>query len=171
MLQTIISKAIRYFTIVQELNFENILLCIKDLTQHRINPNPSHHMMKSTIIASAFVLAATSSTTSAFTPSPHSPSINAFHSRAPSSKVENNPQNGKVVAFPPLNMSSETEAKSNNNNPINNFLGNLFKRENEVEVVEPEKPKIPDFVVSSDYTLSYLFAAIGLFVIFTSPGT
>ena len=54
-------------------------------------------------------------------------------------------------------------------NPFSNFLGGLFPK-SEVSV-EPEKPKIPDFVVDSDYTLSYVFGALGLFIIATSPGT
>lgn len=51
-------------------------------------------------------------------------------------------------------------------NPMD-FFSNLFpKQQKEVEEV---KPKIPDVVVDSDYTLSYVFAAIGIFIILTSP--
>jgi len=35
----------------------------------------------------------------------------------------------------------------------------------------PEKPKIPDVVVDSDFTLSYVFAAIGIVIALTNPGT
>ena len=53
-------------------------------------------------------------------------------------------------------------------NPFANFLGGLLPKPE--KLAEPEKPKIPDVVVDSDYTLSYVFGALGLFIIATSPG-
>lgn len=48
------------------------------------------------------------------------------------------------------------------------FLSGLFpKKENVAE--EPKKTKLPDVVIDSDYTLAYIFAAIGVFIILTSP--
>jgi len=47
------------------------------------------------------------------------------------------------------------------------FLGSLFPQQSKESVAE--KPKIPDVVISSDFTLSYVFGAIGIFIILTSP--
>lgn len=56
---------------------------------------------------------------------------------------------------------------SSNKNPVQSFFDGIFPKKD--VAVEPEKPKIPNVVVDSDYTLTYLFAAIGIFVILTSP--
>jgi len=50
------------------------------------------------------------------------------------------------------------------------FFSGLFPKQNKAPVV-PEKPRIPDIIVDSDYTLSYVFGAIGIFIILTSPDT
>lgn len=61
-------------------------------------------------------------------------------------------------------MSTETPSPTN---IFTDFLGGLFKND-AVEEKEEEKPKIPDAVISSDYTLTAVFGAIGAFVIATS---
>jgi len=47
------------------------------------------------------------------------------------------------------------------------FFDSIFPKKDEVEI---EEPKIPDFVVDPSSNLSFLFGAIGIFVILTSPG-
>jgi len=92
--------------------------------------------------------------------------LQASHAFAPSSNVaklsptQNNlpKATGARVTLAPQQMSSS---------PFD-FLGSLFPQQSK-EPAEPEKPKIPDVVVSSDFTLSYVFGAIGLFIILTSP--
>jgi hypothetical protein len=49
------------------------------------------------------------------------------------------------------------------------FLSGLFPNKQEKIPESPKKPKLPDVVIDSDYTLSYVFAAIGIFIILTSP--
>ncbi len=51
--------------------------------------------------------------------------------------------------------------------PLDFFAG-LFSKE-DPKPAEPEKPKIPDVVVDSDFTLSYVFGFLGIFIIATSP--
>lgn len=48
------------------------------------------------------------------------------------------------------------------------FLSGLFPKKEKIPN-EPKKPKLPDVVIDSDYTLAYVFAAIGVFIILTSP--
>mmetsp|Transcript_11565 Transcript_11565/g.21613 ORF Transcript_11565/g.21613 Transcript_11565/m.21613 type:complete len:256 (+) Transcript_11565:125-892(+) len=48
------------------------------------------------------------------------------------------------------------------------FLSGIFPKKEKVPN-EPQKPRLPDVVIDSDYTLSYVFAAIGIFIILTSP--
>ena len=45
------------------------------------------------------------------------------------------------------------------------FLSGIFPTKDKA----PSKPKIPDVIIDSDYTLSFVFGAIGIFIILTSP--
>ena len=65
-------------------------------------------------------------------------------------------------SFSALGMAAE----SSSNNPLD-FLSGLLPKQNSEPVVE--KPKIPDVVVDSDFTLSFVFGALGIFIILTSP--
>ena len=49
------------------------------------------------------------------------------------------------------------------------FFAGLFPKKVEDAVAEPEKPKIPDVIIDPDYKLAVVFAAIGAFIILTSP--
>jgi len=51
-------------------------------------------------------------------------------------------------------------------NPFQTLLGGFLKPK-EVEPVEPEKPKIPDFVADPSYSLAIIFAIYGLLPILT----
>ena len=62
-----------------------------------------------------------------------------------------------------LHMSTDSSSK----NPFG-FLSGLLGKQNTREV-EVKEIKIPDVVVDSDFTLSYVFGAIGIFIILTSP--
>jgi hypothetical protein len=54
------------------------------------------------------------------------------------------------------------------NDFFQNLAGFFSKKEDKVSV---QKPKIPDVVVDSDFSLSYLFAAIGLVIAVIIPST
>lgn len=82
---------------------------------------------------------------------------------APNQHVMTNSR-GVATTATSLKMASSTESS----NPLGDFFNNIFSKPDKVQT-EPEKPKIPDAVISSDYSLSYLFAAIGIFIILTSP--
>ena len=64
----------------------------------------------------------------------------------------------------PLFMAAEES--SSNGSPLD-FLSGFFKQDK--GSVQPKKPKIPDVVIDSDFTLSYVFGALGIFIILTSP--
>lgn len=64
-----------------------------------------------------------------------------------------------------LTLFAETGA-----NPLQSLLGGLFKPK-EVEAVEPEKPKIPDFVADPSYDLAIGFAIYGLFFLIALQGS
>ena len=65
----------------------------------------------------------------------------------------------------PLFMAAK-ESSSNAGSPLD-FLSGFFKQDK--GSVQPKKPKIPDVVIDSDFTLSYVFGALGIFIILTSP--
>jgi len=106
---------------------------------------------------SAAILALQAASISAFAPN------SALHNPIPTSKVvtTKRPSFHQDVS---LKMSTETPSPTN---IFTDFLGGLFKND-AVKEKEEEKPKIPDVVISSDYTLTAVFGAIGAFVIATS---
>mmetsp|Transcript_8239 Transcript_8239/g.12159 ORF Transcript_8239/g.12159 Transcript_8239/m.12159 type:complete len:251 (-) Transcript_8239:253-1005(-) len=60
---------------------------------------------------------------------------------------------------------TSTLSMASNGSPLDFFSGLFPKQQGSAEA----KPKIPNVVVDSDFTLSYVFAAIGIFIILTSP--
>ena len=104
----------------------------------------------------AVLLASCLSTSHAF--APHS-------SRILTSTASTNPPQRSSASHLMAESSS-----SSSGNPFSDFFSGLFPTAIQ-EKVEPEKPKIPDCVVDSDYTLTYVFGAIGVFILATSPGT
>jgi hypothetical protein len=55
-------------------------------------------------------------------------------------------------------------------NPMDFFSG-LFSQNRMKSDTTTARPKIPDVVIDSDFTLSYAFAAIGIFILLTSPSS
>jgi len=86
--------------------------------------------------------------------------ISAF---APSSSVRNHAmrtrQTQQTTAPLSLRMAADTSG------PFD-FLSGIFPKQG--KAAKPPK-KIPDVIIDSDYTLSLVFGAIGIFVILTSP--
>lgn len=76
----------------------------------------------------------------------------------PFGKFRNEPRRSTLE---PLSASSTTPG-----NDLFQTLTGFFSKK--VEKV-PEKPKIPDVIVDSDFSLSYLFLAIGLVIALTNP--
>lgn len=71
-----------------------------------------------------------------------------------------------------LRMAGTTEQEGQSqSSPLDFFSGLLPFNNPGAEAKEPPKPKIPDVIIDSDFTLSAVFAAIGAFVIFTSPSS
>jgi hypothetical protein len=64
--------------------------------------------------------------------------------------------------------SSSTLRMAASNNPFDFLSGLLPKQNNDVK---DAKPKIPDVVIDSDFTLSYVFGALGIFILLTSPAS
>jgi len=61
-------------------------------------------------------------------------------------------------------------ATNEGGNPFQSFIGSIFK-ENEVETAEPEKPKIPDFVVDPSYSVAIGFAVYGILFLVLLQGS
>ena len=95
-------------------------------------------------------------------------SVSAF---APNAALQNPIPISKVVTTTRPSFHHDVSMKMSTETPyptniFTDFLGGLFN--NDVVEKEEEKPKIPDAVISSDYTLTAVFGAIGAFVIATS---
>jgi len=73
----------------------------------------------------------------------------------------------KIVKAPRFSVVTQMSASSTPSNDFFKSLTGFFaKKEDKV----PQKPKIPDAVVDADFSLSYLFVAIGLVIALTNPG-